>query len=158
MSLVRRLILVAAVAAAVMGCAPAPAGSAATPPVVTVVAGGTELRLAVAVDKATGLAGVDGLGDLDGMLFDYGREVVPAAHPFWMAGVRFPLELAFYDGDGDLVDRVVLDACPDRSACPRHVARGPFRWVVEAPPGRIGSGPGLDVTSAPTSFVPPSGR
>jgi len=127
-------------------------------PVVAVVAGGAELRLAVADDKATGLAGIDELGDVDGMLFDYGREVVPATHPFWMAGVRFPLELAFYDGDGRLVDRVVMGPCPDRDRCPTHVAAAAFRWVVEAPPGRIGDGSRLDVTSAPTSFVPSAER
>jgi uncharacterized membrane protein (UPF0127 family) len=153
MSMPRGLLLVAAILVAA-ACSPVLPGPLDGLPVVSVTAGGTELRLALAVDKARGLSGIDHLGDLDGMLFDYGREVAPAAHPFWMAGVRFPLELAFYDGDGRLVDRVVLDACPDGGACPTHVAVGPFRWVVEALPGSIGAGTRLQVADAPTSFVP----
>lgn len=127
-------------------------------PVVTVGAGARELRLAVAADHRRGLADVDGLGALDGMLFDLGREVAPEAYPFWMAGVRFPLELAFVAADGRIVDRVVLAACPDRTGCPRHVAAAPFRWVVEVPPDTLGDAERLALPGVPTSFVPSSVR
>jgi uncharacterized membrane protein (UPF0127 family) len=158
---VRIAAVLLAVATLVAGC-----GDGRTPatlaglPVVTVEVGAGTLRLAVAADHRVGLAGIDDLGDLgdlgdlDGMLFDFGREVEPSAHPFWMAGVRFPLELAFVAADGTVVDRVVLPACPDRTACPRHLAAARFRWVVEVPPGMLGDAVRIPLPVAPTSFVP----
>lgn len=150
-------LLLPAVASAGCGGPETPA-SLARLQVVTVAAGAGELRLAVAEDHRLGLADIDGLGDLDGMLFDHGREVEPAGHPFWMAGVRFPLELAFVAVDGRIVDRIVLAACPERTECPRHVAAAPFRWVVEVPPGTLGGVDRLAVPAVPTSFVPSSVR
>jgi uncharacterized membrane protein (UPF0127 family) len=134
-SLAAALVLVAAGA-----CATPAAGPLDHLPVVSVRAGTTELRLALAEDRTRGLAGIDGLGALDGMLFDYGAEVAPDGHPFWMSGVRFPLEIAFFAADGRLVDRVTMTPCPDGIGCPSHVAAGPFRWVVETPPGTLGDG------------------
>lgn len=120
-------------------------------PVVSARVGTTELRLALADDHATGLAGIDTLGAVDGMLFDYGTEAAPAAHPFWMAGVRFPLDIAFFAADGELVDRVTMAPCPDDRSCPRHVAARPFRWVVETRPGAIGAGGPLVLPGAPVT-------
>lgn len=154
-------LLAALLAAVMLGAACVDAetpASLAGLPVVTVRTGAGELRLAVAADHRRGLADVDGLGALDGMLFDLGREVAPEACPFWMAGVRFPLELVFVAADGRIVDRVVLAACPDRTGCPRHVAAAPFRWVVEVPPGTLGDAERLTLPGVPTSFVPSSVR
>jgi uncharacterized membrane protein (UPF0127 family) len=116
-------------------------------------------RLQVAVAESPGsrnrgLSGVASLGSLDGMLFEYETEVDPAAHPFWMRDMQFPLDIDFFDADGRLVDRVRLDPCDPGDDCPRHVARSPFRWVLETMPGRLELTDESRLTLPATSFVP----
>jgi uncharacterized membrane protein (UPF0127 family) len=125
-------------------------------PVVVVQVDGDTLRLAVALDKARGLSGIDDLGTIDGMLFEYPAEVSPQAHPFWMRGVWFPLDIAFFDASGHQVDRVRLEPCPASGPCPRHTAAAPFRWVVETLPGRIAPGSSLRLIVPSTPGLPSS--
>jgi uncharacterized membrane protein (UPF0127 family) len=109
--------------------------------VIAVTIDGHPLRLAVPRDPARGQTGVEDLGDLDGMLFDYGQPVEPAAHAFWMQGVVIALDIAFFDGQGVLVARLPMPLCPaqDQQArtCPRFASPGPFRWAVETPSGAV---------------------
>jgi len=93
------------------------------------------LRVVLAVDPAQGLRGIEDLGDLDGMLFDYGSDVDPAAHRFWMKDVLIPLDIAWFDADGRLVGTASMSIC--ELDCPTWEAPAPFRWAVESPAGSI---------------------
>ena len=86
------------------------------------------------------LAGPDGMrgrpdfDGADGMLFDLEEEVPPDAVVFVMDGVAFPLDIAWFGGDGDLVGTASMAMCP-AEPCPRHAAPDRFRWAMEAPVG-----------------------
>ncbi|MFN2485539.1 MAG: DUF192 domain-containing protein, partial [Acidimicrobiia bacterium] len=57
---------------------------------------------------AKGLMGVDELGDLDGMLFVFSDEVLS---PVWMKDTLIPLDIAFFNSEGILVDAVAMEPC-----------------------------------------------
>jgi uncharacterized membrane protein (UPF0127 family) len=104
------------------------------------------LDVVVAADHARGLMGIDDLGPIDGMLFEYPAQVEASAHRFWMQGVRIPLDIAFFGADGVLVSQVSMPLCPeaDQAArrCPLHGAAGPFRWALETEAGTVRFAPG----------------
>lgn len=79
--------------------------------------------------RSSGLAGLAGL-DKDGMVFVYEED---HNAPFTMRGMEFPIDIAFFDGDGRLLKAGTYP--PGYSApivCPQ-----PFRYVVESPAGRL---------------------
>ena len=86
------------------------------------------------------LAGRDGMRDLDdfdgadGMLFDADQNVDPTSIFFVMDRVRFPLDIAWFTDDGELVGTATMPVCAAQP-CPRHAAPAPFRWAIEAPVG-----------------------
>lgn len=90
--------------------------------------------------SADGMRGRDGFDDADGMLFDLGRDVEPAAVVFVMDGVGIALDIAWFSAAGDLVGVASMTPCP-AEPCPRYAAPGPFRWAIEAPPGAFGGLP-----------------
>lgn len=116
------VILVAALALG--GCSPLP--------VRTVSLGGEPW--VVYEGSGDGMRQLPGFGDADGMLFDMGRDVPPSGVPFVMDGVGFPLDIAWFDGNGALVSTTTMDMC-DAAPCPVYYADGPYRWAVEAPAG-----------------------
>lgn len=118
------LLFVLAAALASGGCSPLP--------VRTVTIG--DRPWTVYVGGANGMRGLKGFGDVDGMLFDLGREVDPGGVPFGMEGVGFPIDIAWFDGAGALVSTAAMAPC-DGPPCPRYHAAGPYRWAVEAPVG-----------------------
>lgn len=155
---------IAAAALLLAGCALGPAPTPplqASWPVTTVTVGDRELRVVEAVDSRIGLAHVsdiEALGDVDGMLFDHGREVDPAVRGFWMQDVRFALDIAFFAADGSHVGGIRMPTCDDD--CPIHRAPARFRWALETPAGALDVQPGdrLAVEApAATSFVPGPG-
>ena len=84
--------------------------------------------------------GMRGFGDFmgaDGMLFVFENDVDPSAVGWVMDGVAFPLDIAWFAGDGSLVGVAAMATCPEGSAatCPQYASPGPFRWAVEAPAG-----------------------
>lgn len=85
-------------------------------------------------DGGDGMRHQPGFGDADGMLFDMGREIDPSAVPFVMDGVGFPIDIAWFDGDGAFVSSLSMVPC-DAAPCPLYYADGPYRWAVEAPVG-----------------------
>lgn len=101
---------------------------------VTASIDGRALTLALADDpeeRGRGLMEVADLGELDGMLFAWESEVDSA---FTMRNTRIPLDIAFFDGAGSLVDRLAMAPCREEP-CPLYRAAGHYRWAVEAAAG-----------------------
>ena len=110
-------------------------------PVVTIRIGAAELTVVEAVNTSRGLAGVDDLDQLDGMLFAYPGLQDPAQRRFHMTGVNFPLDALFFDADGRLIETVAMSVCTS-DPCPRYAPGAPYRWVVEVPAGTLVATPG----------------
>lgn len=108
----------------------------------TISVAGTALDVVVADRPAfwsSGLAGVESLAPLDGVLFAF-PEAVEA--PFTNRGMTFALDVAFFDEDGTFVDAVAMPACPGGS-CDRFDAEGAFRYALEVPAASVPTfGPG----------------
>ncbi|MDP8959578.1 MAG: DUF192 domain-containing protein [Actinomycetota bacterium] len=124
------------------GASPPPQGQTAVPaalrgfPVREVELDGRLWWVAVADSperRAQGLMGVDDLGGLDGMLFVFDEPVVPA---FWMKDTLIPLDVAFFDGHGRLVEVQQMEPCR-RQPCPTYAPDSPVRWALEAPAGNL---------------------
>ena len=80
-----------------------------------------------------GLAGVKALGGLDGLLFRFPEE---GLGKFTMKGALMPLEIAFFDQDGLLLERLSMGLC-DRDPCPRYGPEKAFQYALETPVGRL---------------------
>lgn len=110
---------------------PGPSSALAAPlPERTVTIGGEPWTVLVA--PPDGMRARPDFAGADGMLFDLGAVVQPTAVAFVMDGVAFPLDIAWFDGDGVLIGIATMPTCPG-SPCPLHRAPGPYRWAIEAP-------------------------
>jgi len=87
--------------------------------------------------RSRGLRGVDDLGDLDGMLFEWDDD---SESSFTMRDTLIPLDIAFFTVDGQLVSQSSLIPCAT-AACPSHRAAGPYRFALET---RAGGFDGMD--------------
>lgn len=147
------LLLSACAAAPSTTSAATPTTGPATPPdpvdvgdlagfeVADVSVGGRRLRVAVADDaalRARGFVGVEDVGDLDGILFTWEGETIDSS--FHMRGVVLPLDLAVFDGDGDLLGVVRMEPC-GAGPC-TYDPPGPFVSALETPAGRLALRPG----------------
>ncbi len=109
-----------------------------------------ERRLLVAVAdtsdlRARGLMEVGDLGDLDGMVFVFGAEISGA---FTMRDTLIDLDIAFFDGEGILVDQFTMTPC-EAESCPSYSASAPFAYALEMPAGQMGPlGPETTLTTA----------
>jgi len=95
---------------------------------------GTRLEVAVADRPAfwsSGLAGVETLAPLEGVLFAFPE---PMDVAFTNRGMAFALDVTFFDSQGTYVDAVVMPACPDEP-CDAFRAGGAFRYALEVPSG-----------------------
>jgi hypothetical protein len=130
-----------------------PEDAAPLPPLVpgaTVhVGSGPPLRVAVArtaEEQRRGLMFRDSLGETDGMLFVLARR---GLHAFWMKGVRIPLDIAWIDERGAVVD-VAADVPPCvQPPCTTYAPRAPARYALEVPAGVLASrgvAPGASVS------------
>jgi hypothetical protein len=109
-------------------------GVSAEFPRAVVEVGGEPWRVAVADTpqrRSRGLMGVTGLGGLDGMLFVWVDDVDGA---FWMKDTLIPLDIAFFDSGGGLVDSLAMVPC-EEDPCPRYRAAGSYRYALEVPAG-----------------------
>lgn len=105
-------------------------------PVESVHVGELKLTVVVAVDPERGLMGVDELGDLDGMLFTYDTPVDPSRTGVWMKDVLIPLDVAFFDPDGRLIQVIAMPLCTT-DPCQIYVASRPYSWAIETPAGSV---------------------
>lgn len=97
---------------------------------------GESIVLAVADDpslRGRGLMGVSSFGDVDGMLFTWGGEVVTSR--FTMRDTLIPLTIAFFDTEGTLVDTFDMVPCTTEP-CPPYAASAPYAFAVEFQQGR----------------------
>jgi uncharacterized membrane protein (UPF0127 family) len=51
-----------------------------------------------------------------------------------MDHVAFPIDIAWFDGDGRFIGTARMEPCATQP-CPRHAAPASYRWAVEAPTG-----------------------
>jgi len=87
-----------------------------------------------AATRSTGLSDRDALSGIDGMLLKWDA---PGRHPIWMAGMRFPLDLLWIDGDGRVLS-VLPNVPPCRAEpCTIYEPRGTNHSVavLELPAG-----------------------
>lgn len=107
-------------------------GGCSPRPVRTVSIGGEPWT--VYQGSGDGMRGLSGFGDVDGMLFDPQQDVSLGEAAFTMEGVPYPIDIAWFDASGALVNVAAMAPC-EAAPCPPYRADGPYRWAVEAPPG-----------------------
>ena len=147
-TLARHPVIALSIVVVLAGCGPGPAPSGSlgpddtVPPLLTglplttVTIGSRKLTVAVADTpdaRARGLAGTADLGPLDGMLFVYPD---PVDTGFFMRGVVMPLDIAFVDADGRVLEVLTMPLC-ETDPCPTYRPAQPFRWAVETPAGGL---------------------
>lgn len=96
-------------------------------------------EVAIASDKNAWRRGLQDQPPLkadEGMLFAFPDEIELT---FWMAGVDFPLDIAFFDRCGQLVDFLEnLPPCTTFSLlCPRYTSDRPAQYALEINAGDI---------------------
>ena len=84
--------------------------------------------------RSRGLMFVTDLGDLDGMLFVFDT---PSSGSFWMKNTLIPLDIAFFRGDGTLVEVLQMEPCGDQDSCPSYSPGADYRYALEAPAGAL---------------------
>jgi uncharacterized membrane protein (UPF0127 family) len=96
--------------------------------------GDSLLTVALADDpdeRATGLMSTETLGAVDGMLFVFEQSQVLS---FWMKDTLIPLDIAFFDDQGDVVSTTTMTPCA-ADPCPRYSSELPALFAVEVPAG-----------------------
>jgi uncharacterized protein len=84
--------------------------------------------------RSQGLRDVEALPDgLDGMLFVFG-EARPAT--FGMEDTVIPLDIWWFDGEGQLLGSTTMEPCPD-TPCPSYPSPGEVSWALESPAGEL---------------------
>jgi uncharacterized membrane protein (UPF0127 family) len=90
--------------------------------------------------RARGLMDQDNLRGYDAMLFIFPEDVNAS---FYMANVKFPLSVAWFDGNGNYISEADMEVCPVAAEkCPLYGATGPYRFAIETAKGGLD---GLDV-------------
>jgi len=82
-------------------------------------------------ERALGLMGRAALPADSGMAFLFDE---PSGGGFWMKDTLIPLEIAFWNADGTIVDIQQMVPC-DSDPCERYPAAAPFVGALEVNPG-----------------------
>ena len=90
-------------------------------------------------ERQQGLRAVAELPDgIDGMLFVFSEPTTPN---FIMSGTLIPLEVWFFDPEGELIGSHEMTPC-SAEPCPLYPAPGPVGWALESPLGARDFQPG----------------
>lgn len=122
------------------------------------------VELAVTPDqRAMGLMERDSLPEEGGMLFLY-DEPQPAGAAFYMYRTRIPLDIAFLDETGRIIDIQTMQPCesPNPQVCRRYGPGQPFAAALEANRGffqrrGVGVGDRILQVDREAAAVPPGG-
>ncbi len=111
--------------------------------IATIAVSDSTFEVAIASDPDSwrkGLQGRQALAADEGMLFAFPEE---AELTFWMASVDFPLDIAFFDRCGRLIDSLErLPPCQSLSFfCPKYTSDRPAQFALEINAGEIQSRP-----------------
>jgi uncharacterized membrane protein (UPF0127 family) len=88
--------------------------------------------------RTQGLRGVTGLGPYAGMLFAFEEDIDAG---FIMANTLIPLDITFYDRNGQPVGDASMTPCPGTDAtCPQYGPGRTYRYALEVPGGQGPSG------------------
>lgn len=80
--------------------------------------------------REQGLMDQTDLRGYDAMLFEWPTD---ASLGFWMKDTLIPLDIAWYDGGGNEVDRAQMEPCPaDQTDCPISQPQSAYRIALEA--------------------------
>jgi uncharacterized membrane protein (UPF0127 family) len=82
---------------------------------------------------ARGLMAIRSLSPLDGMLFVFPGD---SSGGFWMEGTLIPLDIAFFDSRGLLVESLTMPLCRS-DPCPTYGPDRPYRFALETPAGAL---------------------
>jgi len=107
---------------------------------VDVTVGGDPLRVVVAdeaVERSAGLRDRTDPEPYDGMLFVPDRETTTS---FTMRGVDEPLDLAFFDADGERLGGHEMTPCAEGVVCPSYRSEVAWRFALETPAGGMPDG------------------
>ena len=102
----------------------------------TVILGDETLVVAIADTadlRRRGLMGVTDFGDVEGMLFEFD---IPTLGGFWMKDTLVPLDIAFFDENGDLIQIMTMAPCVTED-CPSYTPKGAYKWALERPAGTL---------------------
>jgi uncharacterized protein len=102
-----------------------------------IISGADTFRLTVDIaerddQRAYGLMERTELGEEHGMVFLYAEEQ-PGDAGFWMYRTRIPLDIAFYDQEGRIVQVLHMEPCPDVDprGCRTYPPGVPYRGALE---------------------------
>jgi uncharacterized membrane protein (UPF0127 family) len=102
--------------------------------------GNEDLLLVIADEedeRYQGLRERETIGPYDGMLFAYDDS---DTHSFTMSTVPVALDIAFYDGDGKVVNRFRMEPCPSGNDCPSYPSEREFVYAIETLAGELPEG------------------
>jgi uncharacterized protein len=95
-----------------------------------------QLRVEVADDiakRTRGLMFREGLGENQGMLFVFSGE---QRLSFWMKNTLIPLDILFFDGEGQFVSWTAMDPC-EGDPCPHYFSESLARFALEVNAGFV---------------------
>jgi uncharacterized membrane protein (UPF0127 family) len=120
---------------------PQPIGAGPAVRTASIRIGGVEVTAEIADNqelRAQGLMNRDSLATNDGMLFVYGTAEVRS---FWMRNTRIPLDIAFIDANGVIINILQMEPQSDEN----YYSQGPMMYALEMNLGWFeanGVGPG----------------
>lgn len=86
--------------------------------------------------RSKGLMNMDDLAGYNAMIFRFPSNVQAQ---FYMANVRFPLSIAWFDDQGRFVSSADMPKCEVAAEdCPLYGASGPYRYALEVAQGGLG--------------------